>query len=156
MITPARRRLLDAFFIVTFVAFALTSFLFDRTGALNNISPDSADPFARAVYWYGIRYDPLVVENPLFLRVMSGISAFGFGPLYILLAWGLHKRRPWFRTPAIVWAWVMLYSMVVHVAVELWGAHPPPDLLVFTGVYAFYAIAPAVLLWHLRAPPELG
>lgn len=150
MSTHNPRRSIDAFFVVTFVAFALTSFLFDRTGAIDNIAPDSGDPFARAMYWYGVRYDPLIVANPLFLQVMSGISAFVFGPLYLVLAWGLHHERPWFRTPAVVWAWLMLYSMVVHVAVELWGDHPPPDLLVFTGVYAFYAVVPVLLLVHLR------
>ena len=152
MSTPRSRHTLDTFFIITFVAFAVTSFLFDRTGALDTIGPDSSDPFARAIYWYGVRWDPLIVANPLFLQVMSGISAFVFGPLYLILAWGLYHRRPWFRTPAVVWAWLMLYSMVVHVAVELWGDHPPPDLLVFVAVYAFYVVAPVLLLLHLREP----
>jgi hypothetical protein len=147
---PSVRSGMDAFFILTFVAFALTSFLFDRTGAIDNIGPDSSDPFARAMYWYGERYDPLVVANPVYLQAMSAISAFLFGPLYLLLAYGLYHRRPWFRTPAVIWAWLLLYSMAVHVAVELWGDHPPPDLLVFTGVYGMYALAPALLLLHLR------
>jgi hypothetical protein len=147
---PSPRRGIEAFFIVTFVAFALTSFLFDRTGAIDNIAPDSSDPFARALYWYAVKYDPLLVANPLFLQVMSAISAFVFGPLYLVLAWGLYQRRPWFRTPAVVWAWTMLYSMSVHVAVELWGDHPPPNLLVFTAIYAMYALFPALLLLHLR------
>jgi hypothetical protein len=141
---------MEAFLIVTFVAFAMTSFLFDRTGAIDNIAPDSSDPFARAMYWYGVKYDPLIVINPLFLQVMSAISAFLFGPLYLLLAWGLYHRRPWYRRPALVWGWVMLYSMVLHVAVELWGEHRPPDLLVFTGVYALYVLAPVLTLLHLR------
>jgi hypothetical protein len=154
MSTEPRRHPLDAFFIVTFLAFALTSFLFDRTGAIDNISPDSSDPFARAMYWYGERWDPLIVVNPLFLQVMSAISAFLFGPLYLVLAWGLHHRRLWFRLPATIWAWLMLYSMVIHVVVELWGEHRPPDLLVFTGVYAFYVVAPILLLVHLHREPS--
>lgn len=143
-------RRIDAFFVVTFASFALTSFLFDRTAALDIIGPDSADPFARAIYWYGVRYDPLVLENPLFLQVMSGISAFVFGPFYLWLVRGFVRRDERIRIPAIVYAWMMLYSMVVHLAVELWGELPPPNIPVFVGVYAIYVIAPVLLLWRMR------
>ena len=130
----------------TFLGFAATSFLFDRAAALDWVGPDVADPFGRALWWFAQRWDPLVGQNPLFLRVMSGISAFVFGPFYLVLAWALVKGRAWIRTPAIAYAVVMLYSMVVHVAVELWGELPPPNLPVFFGVYAAYVIAPIVLL----------
>lgn len=150
--TPRRTRLLDALLIATFASFALTSFLFDRTAALDIVGPDSSDPFARAVWWYGNKYDPLVAANPLFLQVMSGLSAFVFGPFYLYLCHGLWKRSPSVRVPAIAYAWTMLYSMVVHTAVELWGDLPPPNLLVFVGVYAIYGIAPALLLWRMREP----
>jgi hypothetical protein len=148
--------LLDAFFVATFVAFALTSFLFDRTAALDIVAPDSADPFARAVYWYGMKYDPLVAANPLFLQVMSGISAFVFGPIYLYLAHGILRRRPSIRIPAIAYAITMLYSMVVHLAVELFGDLPPPDLLVFTAVYAIYLVTPVLLLWRFRPRAPFG
>jgi hypothetical protein len=150
------RRTLDAFFVATFVAFALTSFLFDRAGALDTVGPDSADPFGRALYWYGVRYDPLVAENPWFLQVMSAISAFVFGPIYLYLAHGFLKRREAIRLPAIAWAWVMLYSMVVHVAIELWGDAPPPSTLVFAATYAIYCVAPVLLLYRVRSSPIFG
>ncbi len=149
-------RRIDAFFVVTFASFAATSFLFDRTAALDIVGPDSADPFARALYWYGVRYDPLVVANPLFLRVMSAISAFVFGPFYVWLVRGFLRRDERIRTPAVVYGWVMLYSMVVHVAVELWGELPPPNLPVFFGVYAMYVVAPALLLWRMRSGPAFA
>ena len=90
------------------MAFAATSFLFDRAAAMDTVGPDSADPFGRALWMYGMRFDPLVAENPLFLRLMSGISAFVFGPFYVVLAWGLVKGRNWIRMPTIVWASAML------------------------------------------------
>jgi len=136
--------------------FAATSVLFDRAAALDWVGPDVVDPFGRALWWYGANFDPLVAENPLFLRIMSGLSAFVFGPFYFVLAWGVAKQRAWIRTPAIVYAGVMLYSMVVHIGVEVWCDTPPPNLAVFFATYAIYVVAPAVLLrrmlggWPLR------
>jgi len=147
-----RRTVLDAFLVATLCAFAATSLLCDRTAALDIIAPDSADPFARAVYWYGVRYDPLVVANPLFLQVMSGISAFVFGPLYLWLARGLWRRDRSIRLPALLYVATMLYSMVVHLAAEIWGELPPPHWDVFVAVYAPYVVVPIALAWRLRRP----
>jgi hypothetical protein len=149
---PERRPLdrTDAVLAVTLLAFAATSLLFDRCAALDIIAADSADPFARAIHWYGERYDPLVVANPLWLRIMSAISAFVYGPLYLYFAWSLLRRGRWPRIAAAAWAWTLLYSMVVHLLVELFGELNPPDLVVFVGVYAPYVIAPALVLARLR------
>ncbi|MEM6997186.1 MAG: emopamil-binding family protein [Myxococcota bacterium] len=136
----------DRALVATFVSFAATSLLFDRAAALDWVGPDVADPFGRALWWYGTHFDPLVAENPLFLRVMSALSAFVFGPFYFVLAWGLAKRRAWIRLPAVAYASVMLYSMGVHVVVELWCDTPPPNLWVFFGTYLAYIAAPLVLL----------
>lgn len=143
---PPRPDLTTRLLAYTFFAFAATSLLFDRAAALDWVGPDVGDPFGRALWWYGSRFDPLVAQNPLFLRTMSTISAFVFGPFYLLLGWALLKQRRWIRLPAIVYAAVMLYSMVVHTVVEIWGDLPPPNMLVFVGTYAAYVIAPAVLL----------
>jgi hypothetical protein len=142
--------------VATLVAFTATSLLFDRAAALDAVSPDSADPFGRALWAYGQRYDPLIAENPLFLRVMSGVSAFGFGLLYPVLAWGLAKRRNWVRGPALVWGSMMLYSMFLHVAVEFWCDTPPPNLPVFFATYAAYVWLPAAMMWRLAAPRPFG
>jgi hypothetical protein len=152
MADAPRRSFLDVSLVATLIAFAGTSLLCDRTAALDIIGPDSSDPFARAVYWYGVRYDPLVVANPLFLQVMSGISAFVFGPLYLWLARGLWRRDPKVRMPALLWVVAMMYSMIVHVAVELWGELPPPNLAVFVGVYAGYVVVPLLIAWRVRRP----
>ena len=137
---------IDRVLVAACVAFAATSLLFDRAAALDWVGPEVGDPFGRALYWYAAKYDPLVAQNPLWLRVMSGISAFVFGPFYFVLGWGIAKRRRWIRAPAIVYAAVMLYTMVVHVVVELWCDTPPPNIPVFLGTYLGYAVVPAVLL----------
>lgn len=141
-----RAAALDRALAATFVGFAATSFLFDRAAALDWVGPDVGDPFGRALWWYGVNFDPLVAANPLHLQVMSALSAFAFGPFYLVLSWCLVRRRAWIRTPAIAYASIMLYSMVVHVVVELCCDTPPPNLAVFVGTCAAYVVAPALLL----------
>lgn len=142
----SRARLWDLVLAGTLCAMALAAFTMDRSAALDLCAPDSPDPFGRALWAYGERYDPLVSANPHFLRVMSGISAFVFGPVELLLAYGLWKQRPWVRGPALVWSVAMLYSMVVHVIVELWGAMPPPHPGIALAAYSAYVAVPLALL----------
>ncbi|MFO0635189.1 MAG: emopamil-binding family protein [Nannocystaceae bacterium] len=148
---PPRRSAVDAALLLTLLAFAATSLLFDRAAALDWVGPDTADPFGRALYHYAMRFDPLVADNPLFLRVMSGISAFVFGPFYLWAAHALRRGDPRLHGAALVYMVAMEYSMLVHIAVELWGELPPPDLLVFALVYAPYCILP-VALWRRTRP----
>jgi hypothetical protein len=155
--TPSRTpRWIDRLLIASLLGFCATSWLFDRAAALDWVGPDVADPFGRALWWYGQNFDPLVAENPLFLRVMSGISAFAFGALYPVLAWGIAKRRNWVRGPSIVYAAMMLYSMFVHVVVELTCDTPPPNLPVFLGTYVPYIVVPAVLAWRMSPRRPFG
>ncbi len=157
----SRARLGDLVMVVTLVAMALIALLIDRTAALDICGPDSADPFGRALWHYGERFDPLVSANPLFLRVMSGISAFVFGPMELAIAYGLWKRRPWVRMLAIVWLVAMLYSMVVHTIVEFFGDIPPPHPGIALVAYGAYVAIPVALAWRLRhrkpfAVPEVA
>ncbi len=147
---PARG-LIDALLAITLVAFALTSFGFDRAAALDLVAADSPDPFGRWLHWYGIRFDPLVAANPLFLRVMSGVSAFVFGPFYLWAARALWRGDPRLARPAEIYLALMIYSMVVHVAVELWGELPAPDRVVLALVYAPYLVVPFALVRRARA-----
>lgn len=143
----------DRIMAVTLAAMALAAFTMDRSAALDLCAPDSADPFGRALWGYGERFDPLVSDNPFFLRVMSGISAFVFGPLELLIAYGLWKGRTWVRVPAIVWSAAMLYSMVVHTIVELWGPLPPPNPVIAVAAYTAYIVLPLVLLPRMLRLP---
>ena len=142
----------DIFIVVCLVAMATAAFTMDRSAALDLCAPDSPDPFGRALWGYGERYDPLVSANPHFLRVMSGISAFVFGPLELVIAYGLWTRKAWVRTPAFVWSVAMLYSMVVHTIVELWGDLPPPNPVIAVAAYVVYIVVPIVLLHRFRDP----
>lgn len=144
------RTFADAAIAATLVGFAATSLLFDRAAALDLVAVDSPDPFGRMLWWFGTTYDPLVAQNPWFLRVMSAISAFVYGPFYLWAALALWRRNASLRTPALIYASTILYSMIVHVAVEVWGDLPPPSLLIFGLVYAPYCVLPVALVMRCR------
>jgi hypothetical protein len=147
---PPRHTGLDAILLLTLLSFAATSLLFDRAAAMDLVAPDSVDPFGRALHWFGARWDPLVAANPQFLRVMSGISAFVMGPFYLWAARALRRGDPRLHGAALIYMVAMLYSMVVHVWVELFGELPPPDKLVFALIYAPYCALPVALWWRTR------
>ena len=155
-IRPWYRHPIDLVLVVSFAGFFVTSVVFDRLAALDLVRADSSDPIARALWQYGAAYDPLVAQNPVFLRVMSWISAFVFGPFYLVLVYALVRRRTWIRVPAIIYASCILYSMIVHVVVELMWPEPPPDLVVFAFVYGAYAIAPTLLLVRMAPDRPFG
>ncbi|MEM9462881.1 MAG: emopamil-binding family protein [Myxococcota bacterium] len=152
--TASRSRLADRVVAIALLAMALAAFTMDRSAALDLCAVDSPDPFGRALWAYGERYDPLVAANPHFLQIMSGISAFVFGPLELAIAYGLWTRRAWVRGPAIVWSIAMLYSMVVHVLAEYWGPMPTPHPGIAVAAYSAYIIVPLVLVrWLWNGPP---
>jgi emopamil binding protein len=150
MTARARLSWPDALVVMTLVGFAATSFLFDRAAALDLVAPDSADPFGRALWAYGRRFDPLVAENPLFLRVMSGISAFVFGPFYLWAARALWRGDARLVVAAPWYAAAMIYSMLVHVIVELRHDVPPPSTLAMLLIYVPYVALPLALPWRAR------
>lgn len=153
---PWYQRPVDALLILSFVAFCGIAVTFDRAAGLDLVAPDSPDLFGRMLWEWGVKYDPLVAANPLALRIMSAISAFLYGPFYLVLIWALMKQRNWIRIPAIVYGSTILYSMLVHVLAEFMYETPPPSMTVFLIAYGGYALIPALLLWRMRGEPFPG
>lgn len=135
------------------LSFAMTSLVFDRVAALEHgpLQPAESGPKA-LLYWWGTTYDPLIAQNPLWLQIMSGLSAFVFGPFYVWLAVKLLRGRAR-RGPPIVYAFVMLYSMVVFLGVHAFGELRPPVPSLVALLYAPYVLFPLVLLWRFLPRP---
>lgn len=141
----------DRWFIVGFWVFACTSLFVDRLAALD-VDFCAEQRLWGSLCWYGHNLDPLFLANPQWLRVMSGISAWVFGPMYLLFAWAFWRGVDAVRLPAIAWAIAMIYSMVVHLWMELFGDHPPPHPGLLLAIYLPYLVLPFVVLWRLRSP----
>lgn len=122
MIIPLRERKLDWFFIIVFSLFTFTSFAADAVNAVSRPSPGSDYFWARAVYeLYAVGNDPLLIANPMYLRAMTFLSAFVFGPFYIVLVYAFVRGRNWIRPFALVYAGMIIESMIVLLAAEFAG-----------------------------------
>jgi hypothetical protein len=147
---PLHERPLDLVLVAAFLSFAITSFLFDPYTALDVDLAASTHAPARVVHWFGVNVDPLVLHPPLFLRIMVGVSVLVFGPIYLVLAYGIWREREWIRTPGIAYAAIKIYSMIVYLGVALFGETRPRDLGMFAATYLPYLLVPILLLLRLR------
>lgn len=149
---PIDQRKSDWFFVIILWAFAFTSLLSDSIGALGiPITADSANPLVAGNYWYGHGTDPLFLAHPPWLRIMTFVSAFVFGPFYAVAGWAFLKGRAWIRIPSLMYTSAMLYSMTLWLGMELTGDYPVenwPKWLAFNGPYF---VVPVVLAWRMRA-----
>lgn len=147
--TPLGQRPHDRYLIGCFLLFACTSLFVDRLAALD-ADFCGEQRMGGALCWYGQHIDPLFLANPQWLRVMSGISAYVFGPLYLVIAWAFWRGVEAVRGPALAWAIAILYSLVVHLWMEFFGEHPTPRPVVLLLVYLPYMIVPIIVLARLR------
>lgn len=155
-VLPLSQRRVDVFFAVVFVLFAVTSGISDALPTLGiEMSPDSANPLARANYWYAIDADPLFMHPPVWMRFVTGLSTFVYGPFYLLLAWCLVKGKQWIQLPAVIYA-TMISSItgIIVFGVEFFGepAFRTLNPLKFLAFNTPYVVLPLVLLARMRRP----
>lgn len=153
---PLSQRRIDVFFAIVFVLFAVTSGISDAVPTLGiEMTPDSANPLARANYWYAIDADPLFMHPPVWMRFVTGLSAFVYGPFYLVLAWALVKGKNWIQLPAVIYAtMISTITGVIVFGVEFFGE---PELrtlnpVKFLGFNLPYVLLPILLLVRMRKP----
>jgi hypothetical protein len=153
---PLGQRRADIFFAAVFLLFALTSGISDLVPTIGmTMSPDSPNPLARANWWYAHDTDPLFMNPPVWMRIVTGLSAFVYGPFYLVLAWALIRGRNWIQLPALVYA-VMISSLtgIVVFGVEFFGepAWRTPQPGKFLAFNLPYVLIPLLLLARMRKP----
>jgi len=121
-IIPLSERKYDWFFIIIFSVFVFTSLAADLVNGVSAPSADHSYFWARAVYnLYAVGTDPLLIANPKYLQVMTFISAFIFGPFYIVLVYAFLKGKNWIRPFALIYTGMIIESMIVLLIVEFTG-----------------------------------
>jgi hypothetical protein len=153
---PLKDRRIDIFFAVLFLVFALTSGISDAVPTLGiEMSPDSSNPLARANYWYAIDADPLFMHPPVWMRFVTGLSTFVYGPFYLVLAYALIRGKNWIQLPAVIYA-TMISSItgIIVFGVEFFGepelrTQNPAKFLAFNTPYV---LMPILLLIRMRKP----
>jgi hypothetical protein len=106
---PLSQRGYDWIFIIIFCAFTFTSFATDLVNAVMNPDPQSGYFWARAVY------------N---VYAKGNVSAFLFGPFYIVLVVAFITGKNWIRPFALFYAGMIVEAMIVIIAVEFAGDLP--------------------------------
>ena len=153
---PLRRRWIDIAFAFVFLGFAISSGISDLVPTLGiHMSATSDNPLARINYWYAHDADPLFMNPPVWMRIVTGLSAFVYGPFYLVLVYCLLRGHNWIQLPAVVYA-SMIVSLtgIVVFGVEFFGepqfqTHNPGKFLAFN---LPYVLLPLLLLVRMRKP----
>lgn len=153
---PLKERKIDVFFAVVFLTFALTSGISDLVPTLGiEMAPDSPNALARANYWYAVDADPLFMHPPVWMRIVTGLSTFVYGPFYLLLAWALIKGKNWIQLPAVIYA-TMISSITGFIVfgVEFFGEpqFQTQNAAKFLAFNTPYVLLPILLLARMRKP----
>ena len=153
---PLTKRPIDIFFIVIFAVFIVTSIISDSVEGLGlDQVADSPNLLVQWNYTYSSQYDPLYQSHPLWLRFISGTSAFIYGTFYILLIISLIKGWNRIQLFAVIYATMIISLTAIPVfGVEFFGGpgERTPNPLVFLLYNGPYVLVPLVLLLRMRKP----
>lgn len=153
---PLKDRKIDVFFAVVFLTFAVTSGIADAVPTLGiEMTPDSANPLARANYWYAVDADPLFMHPPVWMRIVTGLSAFVYGPFYLVLAYALIKGKNWVQLPAVIYAtMISTITGIIVFGVEFFGEpqFQTQNAAKFLAFNTPYVLLPLLLLTRMRKP----
>jgi len=152
-VIPLGERPRDWLFVIAFSFFAFSSAFSDAVVARGvPLAPDSPSFWARANWWYASGTDPVLLQAPIGLKVQVAISAFVFGPFYLLLVYAFVAGRDWIRMPAIVYVSAMTYGMVLLFGAEFLGDLPPTNVPKFLAFNLPYLVVPLLLGYRMRGP----
>ena len=165
---PLSRRRIDIFFAVVFALFTVTSGIADLVPTLgidfsqpSGSSGDAGgaesvlDFLVDSNYWYAHDADPLFMHPPVWMRIVTGLSAFVYGPFYVVLVYALLRGRNWIQLPAVIYA-TMISSItgIIVFGVEFFGEPElqPQNPAKFLAFNLPYVVLPLLLLVRMRKP----
>lgn len=120
---PLSERKFDYFFIVMFSLFFITSMISDLwPTVLGDLDPASTNVFVQMNYGYAKNCDPLFLHPPVWMRFVTGLSAFVYGPFYLVLVWAFIKGYNRIQVPAIIYGTaIAVITGVIVYGVEFFG-----------------------------------
>lgn len=151
-----RDRRIDIFFAVVFSAFTITSIISDLLPTVGvDFSHPSSNFFVNSNYWYAHDADPLFMNPPDWMRIVTGLSAFVYMPFYFVLVFALVKGKNWIQLPAVIYAtMISTITGIIVYGVEFFGEADmrtgnPVKFLAFN---LPYVLIPILLLIRMRKP----
>jgi hypothetical protein len=153
---PLRQRPFDIVFLVIFCVFIVTCVISDSVEGLGlDQVADSPNILVRWNFWYASNFDPLYRSHPIWLRFISGTSAFGYVVFYVLLAISLVRGWNWIQLPSVIYATMIISLTGIPIfGVELFGpaGQATPNPGVFLAFNLPYIVFPLLLLIRMRKP----
>lgn len=153
---PLRERKIDIFFLVIFSLFIVTSLISDLLPTLGvDFSRPSDNFFVNSNYWYAHDADPLFLHPPVWMRLVTGLSAFVYPVFYVLLVISIVRGWNWIQLPSVIYATaIAVITGVVVFGVEFFGepefqTQNPVKFLAFN---LPYVLIPILLLIRMRKP----
>lgn len=154
--SSVEQRPIDISFIVVFLVFAFTSTFADLYSTpYPHFTPDSPSYWVRANYWYAHDTDPLFMNPPFMMRIITGLSAFVYGPFYPVLAHCLLRGKNAIQLPAVIYATMIVSITAILVfGVEVFGEPEfrTPNPVKFLTFNLPYVLIPLLLLIRMRKP----
>lgn len=153
---PLRERPFDWVFLVVFSLFTVTSLISDLVPTLGiDFSRPSPNFFVNANWWYARDTDPLFMTPPVWMRFVTGLSAFVYPVFSVLLVISLVRGWNWIQLPSVVYA-TMIASItgIVVFGVEFFGEPEwiTPNPAKFLAFNLPYVLIPILLLIRMRKP----
>ncbi|MGN6126363.1 MAG: EXPERA domain-containing protein [Humibacter sp.] len=153
---PLSKRPIDILFLVIFAAFIVTCIISDSVEGLGlDQVKDSPNVLVRWNYWYASNFDPLYQSHPVWLRFISGTSAFVYVAFYVLLIISIIRKWNWIQLPSVIYATMIIALTGIPIfGVEFFGsaAERTPNPAVFLAFNLPYIVFPLLLLIRMRKP----
>ena len=151
---PLSQRKFDYFFIVMFSLFFITSMISDMIPTLlGDLDPNSTNILVKMNYDYAHGCDPLFEHAPIWMRIVTGLSAFVYAPFYLLLVYSLIRGINRIQVPAIIYGSAIFFiTGIVVFGVELFG-EPQwrcQNLSKFLPYNLPYVLVPLLLILRMR------
>lgn len=124
------------------------------TGWLTFDLPTTLGIETAGMAWYGREIDPFTLAMPLHIELTVAAAALLYGPLYLVLVWGLWRNARWTWKVALPLAGMVVASTVIHMAAALTSETPPVNLPAFLALNSPYVLAGLLLIVRFtRDPP---
>lgn len=141
----------DWFFVCFFLFFFYSSMSSDGWHATGAV--DAMTFWGRGNLWYArAAGDSFFLDDALFSRINTGISAFVFGPFYLVVAYAFLRGRNWIRLPALIYVGAMVHGVVEFVYWEYALGAAPTHAAVFWAFNGPYLVVPLLLAWRVWKP----
>jgi len=153
---PLRERPIDIFFMVVFSLFIVTSCIADMIPTLGIDFNQPSDNFiVNSNYWYAEGCDPLFQNPPVWMRIVTGLSAFVYMPFYIVLVLSLWRGWNRIQLPSVIYAtMISAITGIIVFGVEFFGEPQwrTPNPAKFLSFNSPYVLLPILLLIRMRKP----